>query len=74
MEADGELFLTAAARVLDVSGAFVERLCDQGLLRCRRPVGGGDWMVRASDVADVQAERARRRAGAATMREVLGET
>ena len=35
MEADGELSLTAAARVLDVSEAFVERLCDQGLLRCR---------------------------------------
>ena len=35
MEADGELSLTAAARVLDVSEAFVERLCDQGDLRCR---------------------------------------
>ena len=45
MEADGELSLTAAARVLDVSEAFVERLCDQGLLRCRfRKVLGENWL------------------------------
>ena len=74
MEADGELPLPAAARVLDVSEAFVERLCDQGLIRCRRPAGDGGWMVQVSDVADVLVERARRRAGAAIIRDVLGES
>ena len=72
MRADDEVTPTEAAKLMGVTRQFVDRLCEDGVLACRRLPGSRHRRIRVDDVLEVTAEREQRRTGGDAIRAALG--
>lgn len=73
LRAEDEVTPAQAADILGVTRQFVDRLCADDVLACRRLPGSRHRRIRVQDVVDVAADRAQRRAGADAIRAAIGE-